>query len=285
MLSDTLPTSDFQLAAPKLASKLRIKSSPFMSTSIVTKRIVIKFGSGILTEKDRPSLDGAQIWQLMRQVAAMQEAGHQVIVVTSGAVAAGLKPMGHTKRPTETADLQACAAVGQTKLMHLYEQVLRDWGLYVGQMLVTHEDFELTERRQHMQNTLAKLLANPNVVPVFNENDSVATEEIRFGDNDALSSSIAVLAQADLLILLTSVDGLLTPDSVEPLGEVRNIEDVLHFVRDEKGQFSVGGMATKLQAVQRAVNAGVQTVIANGRRPEQLLEVVNGGGICTRFLV
>lgn len=247
-------------------------------------RIVLKFGTGILTEKDSPVLDGAQVWNLLRAVAAIRRAGHEVIVVSSGAVAAGLNVLGFQKRPTEMAVLQACAAVGQSRLMHFYEQVLREWNLHVAQMLVTNEDFELPERRRHIDNTLRQLLASDKVVPVFNENDSVAIEEIRFGDNDALSAGVATLAQADLLILLTSVDGLIPPSGQGIVDVVSDMDEVLGFARQEKGDFSVGGMETKLTAVKRAVDAGVQTIIANGRRPEQLLELIEGGGIGTRFL-
>lgn len=247
-------------------------------------RIVLKFGTGILTEKDSPVLDGAQVWNLLRAVAAIRRAGHEVIVVSSGAVAAGLNVLGFTKRPTEMAVLQACAAVGQVRLMHFYEQVLREWNLHVAQMLVTNEDFELSERRRHIDNTLQQLLASDLVVPIFNENDSVAIEEIRFGDNDALSAGVATLAKADLLILLTSVDGLIPPSGVGIVDVVTDIDEVLGFARQEKGDFSVGGMETKLTAVKRAVDAGVQTIIANGRKPEQLLELIQGRGIGTRFL-
>lgn len=252
----------------------------------VTKglRIVLKFGTGILTEKDSPVLDGAQVWNLLRAVAAIRRAGHEVIVVSSGAVAAGLNVLGFQKRPTEMAVLQACAAVGQSRLMHFYEQVLREWNLHVAQMLVTNEDFELPERRRHIDNTLQQLLASDKVVPVFNENDSVAIEEIRFGDNDALSAGVATLAQADLLILLTSVDGLIPPSGEGIVDVVSDMDEVLGFARQEKGDFSVGGMETKLTAVKRAVDAGVLTIIANGRRPEQLLDLIQGGGIGTRFL-
>ena len=248
------------------------------------KRIVLKFGTGILTEIGSPNLDGAQVWRLLRAVAAIRQAGHQVVLVSSGAVAAGLKVMGFAERPKEMSVLQACAAVGQSKLMHFYEQVLREWNLHVGQMLVTHEDFNIPQRRENMSNTLRRLLESDSVVPVFNENDSVAIEEIRFGDNDALSANIAILAGADLLVLLTSVDGLMPTAGSAIVPAVSDIQEAFSFVRTEKGDFSVGGMKSKLEAVQRAVEHGVQTIIASGRRPEQLLELIEGGGIGTRFL-
>ena len=248
------------------------------------KRIVLKFGTGILTEQGSPTLDGAQVWKLLRAVAEIQRAGHEVIVVTSGAVAAGLNVMGFSQRPTELAVLQACAAVGQSRLMHFYEQALREWNLHVAQMLVTHEDFSIDQRRSHIDNTLRQLLATVSVIPFFNENDSVAIEEIRFGDNDALSAQVAILAKADLLILLTSADGLIPPSGEGIVAVVKSMDEVAGFARKEKGAFSVGGMADKLVAVQRAVEAGIETIIANGRKPEQLLELINGQGIGTRFL-
>ncbi len=263
-----------------------VSSFSHVSTGAVKrKRIVLKFGTGILKEQDSPTIDGAQVWNLLRAVAQIRRAGHEVIIVTSGAVAAGLNVMGFTVRPTEMALLQACAAVGQSRLMHFYEQVLREWNLHVGQMLVTNEDFELPQRRSHIENTLLQLLASAHVIPVFNENDSVAIEEIRFGDNDALSAGVAALARADLLILLTSVDGLIPPSGVGIVETVRDFADVAGFAREDKGDYSVGGMDTKLAAVKKAVEAGVETIIANGRHPEQLLALIDGGGRGTRFLI
>ncbi len=256
-----------------------------MSTPVFSpRRVVIKFGSGILTRPDTAALDESQFARLTQAIAILKQQGHEVIVVTSGAVAAGLNVLGFTKRPTETSVLQACAAVGQTRLMHKYETLLGACGLHVGQLLVTHEDFLHDERRANLENTLSSLLERKNIVPVINENDSVATEELKFGDNDALSAGVAVLARANQLILLTSVDGLMPPGESErivPL--VADISEVMGFARNEKGEFSVGGMASKLKAVERAVNAGIKTLIANGRRPEQIPDLVAGLGIATRF--
>lgn len=151
-------------------------------------------------------------------------------------------------------------------------------------MLVTHEDFEIPERRRHIENTLHELLSIDRVIPVFNENDSVAIEEIRFGDNDALSAGIAKLTKADLLILLTSVDGLIPPSGQGVVDVVHDLNAVISFAKKDQGKLSVGGMKAKLMAVKTAVDAGVQTIIANGRKPEQLLELISGRGIGTRFL-
>jgi glutamate 5-kinase len=256
-----------------------------MSTATsATRRVVMKFGSGILTRPDTAALDESQFARLTQAIAILRQQGHEVIVVTSGAVAAGLNALGFTRRPAETALLQACAAVGQTRLMHKYATLLGACGLHVAQLLVTHEDFLHDERRGNLENTLRTLLERRDIVPVINENDSVATEELKFGDNDALSAGVAVLSRADLLILFTSVDGLMPPgESRQIVERVDDVASVLHFARDDKGDFSVGGMAGKLTAVQRAVESGVETLIANGRRPEQIPDLVAGGGVCTRF--
>ncbi len=247
------------------------------------RRVVIKFGSGILTRPDTAALDESQFARLTQAIAILKQEGHEIIVVTSGAVAAGLNVLGFAARPVETALLQACAAVGQTRLMHKYETLLGACGLHVAQLLVTHEDFVHPERRENLVNALQSLLAQKSIVPIINENDSVATEELRFGDNDALSAGLAALAKADLLILLTSVDGLLPPGGGEVVERVANVQEVMGFARDEKGTWSVGGMSSKLRAVEKAVTSGIETIIANGRRAEQIPDLVAGAGRCTRF--
>jgi glutamate 5-kinase len=250
------------------------------TTAPATRRVVIKFGSGILTRPDTAALDESQFARLTQAIAILKQQGHEVIVVTSGAVAAGLNVLGFQKRPAETSLLQACAAVGQTRLMHKYATLLGACGLHVAQLLVTHDDFLHEQRRDHLENTLRSLLERKDIVPVINENDSVATEELKFGDNDALSAGVAQLARANLLILFTSVDGLMPPgESSRIVERVSDISEVMHFARNEKGEFSVGGMASKLKAVERAVNAGIETLIANGRRPEQIPDLVGGLGV------
>lgn len=253
-----------------------------MSTS--PRRLVIKFGSGILTRPGSAALDESQFANLCQAIAILRQQGHEVIVVSSGAVAAGLQPLGFAKRPDQTNVLQACAAVGQTRLMNKYATLLGACGLHVGQLLVTHQDFEDPQRRENFRNTLLSLLERGNIIPIINENDSVATEELKFGDNDALSSRLAGIVRADLLILFTSVDGLMPPGETERIVEqVDDIQQVLAFARDEKGEYSTGGMISKLRAVESAVNAGVETIIANGRRPQQIPDLVAGEGIGTRF--
>jgi glutamate 5-kinase len=261
---------------------------PGSPSSPASKRIVLKFGSGILTKIQTPEPDPVQLRKLVEAVALLKQAGHQVIVVSSGAVASGLKPLEMNQRPQDLTSLQALAAVGQTHLMHSYEGLLRDHSLHVAQLLVTHEDLAEENRASRVQATLERLLDFPQIVPVINENDSVAIEELRFGDNDKLSARISGLCRADLLILLTSAPGLLKdirhPEE-GPIPFVDDVEAVIHHAQEEKTQLGSGGMISKLRAVQEALAAGVQCIIANGRKPEQLVDIVNGQGICTRFIL
>lgn len=247
------------------------------------RRIVFKFGSGTLTLSDHMGLDGEQLEKLTSAVAARRRAGDECLVVSSGAVAAGLPSFNLTERPRELRVLQACAAVGQTRLMHYYETLFRQHDLHVGQLLLTHDDLRIPERRENVSNTINQLLSFSNTIPVVNENDSVAVEELRYGDNDLLSADVAILIKADVLVLLTTVDGLFPPNSTEILTHVLDIEQVFGYATSEKGELSVGGMATKLRAAQRAMNAGIDVYIANGRRPEQLGELLMGRGIGTYF--
>lgn len=247
------------------------------------KRIVLKFGSGILTRAKSPGLDPKQFAKLSAEIAALVQAGHQCVVVTSGAVAAGMSALCLTERPNELATAQASAAIGQSKLMRAYETTFARYKLNVAQLLLTHGDLDSQMRRANAQNTLERLLAAGNVVPIINENDSVAVEELKFGDNDRLSVDVAVLAGADLLILLTQVDGLLDADG-NIVRRVRDIDRVKNLVNSEKGRFSVGGMISKLDAVQRAVDAGIATAIINGRQPHRIAAVVAGEEAGTYFL-
>jgi glutamate 5-kinase len=207
-------------------------------------------------------------------------------MVTSGAVGAGLSTFGLETRPTEIEMLQACAAAGQARLMHLYESQFSLHNLKIAQLLVTHDDLTDERRSKNVLATLRALSLHRHVIPIVNENDSVSVFELKVGDNDILSSIVARLIDADLLILLTSVRGLMGPDAKSDediIPVVEDIETVLDFVRDEKGELSVGGMGSKLTAVKEAVSAGVETVIASGLHPEQLGDLVEGAGIGTRF--
>ncbi|CAN5696480.1 hypothetical protein BH11VER1_BH11VER1_15900 [soil metagenome] len=250
------------------------------------KRVILKFGSGILTRTDRAEMDDDQLCKLVQAIAELKRRGHEVVVVSSGAVASGLKPFGYKERPIDMITLQACAAVGQTNLMHAYQSFLRGHGLHVAQLLLTHADLESKERAERVKATLHKLLESPNIIPVINENDSVAVEELRFGDNDKLSARVAILWEADLLVLLTSVPGLMDikeDGAVDIIPEVLDVNEVLHLAQEVKGTFSVGGMGSKLRAVADAVEGGVECIIASGRNSTQIADLVDGQGVGTRF--
>jgi glutamate 5-kinase len=194
--------------------------------------------------------------------------------------------MGLQERPATLAGLQACAAVGQSNLMARYDSLLRDFGMHVAQLLVTHEDLEQEGRMKNFRATLDSLSGFPQVLPVVNENDSVAIEELRYGDNDKLSAAIAKIWKADLLILLTSANGLMTDATQvdgQPIPLVTDLDAVLHHADSSKTSLGSGGMASKLEAVRAATHAGIDCIIANGRRAEQIPDLVRGEGMGTRF--
>ena len=246
-------------------------------------RIVLKFGSGILARPSGNALDERQFERLTREVAALVAEGYECVIVSSGAVAAGLSVLGLADRPEELAVKQACAAVGQSRLMQNYATHFETHGLHVAQLLLTHGDLDSRLRYANVKNTLARLFERGSVVPIINENDSVAVEELRFGDNDRLSAEVAVLAKADLLILLTSVDGLLD-EAGNTVRMVENIDSVMKLAKQEKGKFSVGGMLSKLQAVKVAMEAGIPTYVASGRKAGQIAGAVAGRKVGTRFV-
>jgi glutamate 5-kinase len=246
-------------------------------------RIVLKFGSGILANPKGNTLDGAQFQRLTSEVVELIRAGNQCVIVTSGAVAAGLSALGLEERPESLSARQACAAVGQSKLMQAYSTLFEQHGLNVAQLLLTYGDLDSRARYQNARNTLACIFERKSVVPIINENDTVAVEELRFGDNDRLSAEVAVLAGADLLILLTSVDGLLDAEG-RVVPKVKDVDEVAGLARDDKGRLSVGGMVSKLQAVKLALAAGIPTWIANGRTAGRLAAILKGeAGAGTEF--
>jgi glutamate 5-kinase len=248
-------------------------------------RVVIKLGTGLLTEDGGTGLDVRQFRRLTYEIADLIHHGIQCIIVSSGAVGAGLMALGLTERPKDLASIQACAAIGQSRLMRLYGSLFGRRGLLVAQVLLTHFDIDSRTRYANAKNTIERLLASRRVVPIINENDTVAVEELRFGDNDRLSAEVARLVHADLLILLTSANGLTQDGNPEgePIREVKDVESVAHLASAERGQFSVGGMASKLQAVKIAVDSGITAVIAHGRKPGVLPRVVSGEPVGTRF--
>src|SRR3984893_13837007 len=248
------------------------------------KRIVIKCVTAILTKSTGTSLHPGQFRRLTTEVAELVREGHQCLLVSSGAVGAGLMLLKLAKRPSDLPSIQACAAVGQSRLMRLYESLFQRHGFHVAQLLLSHQDIDSRSRYQNAKNTLERLLRFRNVVPVINENDSVAVEELRFGDNDRLSAEVAILANADLLIILTSVEGLLDEEN-KLISKVADVDTVTHLASEKIGTYSTGGMVTKLQAAKMAFQAGIPSVIASGFDPGVISAAVEGKPTGTHILV
>jgi glutamate 5-kinase len=244
---------------------------------------LIKAGTGILTKSDSGTLDRAALVHLVAAIAGLVDAGNRCLFVSSGAVGSGLSAFGLTEYPQETATRQACAAVGQAQLLQTYSSLFANFDITIAQVLLTAADFSTPERATYISDTFRRLLLEPRILPIINENDSVAVEELKFGDNDMLSVRVAKLTGVRRIILLTSVDGLLDTETNALIPEVADIDDIARHVRMEKGRFSMGGMASKLAAIKFAVDAGIETHIANGRHPERLAGILAGTGFSTRF--
>jgi glutamate 5-kinase len=249
-------------------------------------RLVVKVGTGVLTDASKQP-DAAQMQQLVAQLAAQRAAGREVVLVTSGAVGAGMGALGCRKRPGELAELQACAAVGQSRLMAAYDQFFAGHGLVVAQVLLTHDDLADHERHLNARNTLCALL-DKGVVPIIIENDAVSFTEIKFGDNDTLSALVAALLPADLLVILTTVDGLIenfgkANARVLPLIE-RVDERIEKLAGGTTSATAVGGMVSKLQAAKIAIRSGIPLVIAPGRPHDTLERVLKGDQVGTLFV-
>jgi len=259
-----------------------------LSTSTVlrdARRIVVKVGSSLVTNEGR-GLDEQAIGEWCRQLSALVRDGREVIMVSSGAIAEGMKRLGWTTRPQELHELQAAAAVGQMGLAHMYETKLRENGLGSAQVLLTHADLADRERYLNARSTLLTLLTH-GVLPVINENDTVVNDEIKFGDNDTLGALVANLVEADALIILTDQKGLYTADprrdpAATFVHEARagdaKLEDMAGGAGSSIGK---GGMITKILAAKRAAGSGASTVIAWGREPDALVRLTQGEAIGT----
>jgi glutamate 5-kinase len=245
------------------------------------KRLVIKLGTGVLSTPAGKSLDQEQFTRLSAEIAELQKAGHECIMVSSAAIAAGVRVLKLKTRPDDLPGKQACAAAGQPELMRLYTTSFKKHGLNVAQLLLTHGDIDSLMHRENARNTLDRLIEH-GVIPIINENDSVAVEELRFGDNDRLSSEVATLIQADRLIILTSTDGLMDHEG-KRVPRVRSIAEAFRFVRPDKGEESTGGMKTKLEAVRKAISAGITCHILDGRIPDRMKEAIAGKDVGTAF--
>jgi glutamate 5-kinase len=249
-------------------------------------RLVVKLGTGVLTDSKRQP-DRSQLEQLVAQVSALCQAGREVVLVSSGAVGAGMGVLEYDRRPGEVAELQACAAVGQVRLMTLYADLFRKFELPVAQVLLTHDDLEHHDRHLNARNTLVTLLRR-GVVPVVNENDTVSTTELKFGDNDRLSALVACLLPADLLVILTTVDGM-----IENFGQanpyvISQVDLIDARIEALAGgtlsHVSVGGMASKVQSAKMTVRSGIPMVIASGRKKNVLARILQGEEEGTLFV-
>src|SRR5579862_7369952 len=249
-------------------------------------RIVVKLGTGVLTDS-RKQPDLAQMEQLVAQVAEQRKARREIVVVTSGAVGAGMGVLGYEKRPNELAELQACAAVGQSRLMGIYQEMFAKHGLHVAQVLLTHEDLQGHERHLNARNTLVTLLKH-KVVPIINENDAVSFTELKFGDNDKLSALVASLLPADLLVILTTVDGVIenfgkaNPKTIPVIEQIDGGIEKLAGGTDSPT--AVGGMKSKVEAAKIAVRSGIPLVIASGKKKSVLARIVTGEDEGTLFV-
>ena len=249
--------------------------------------IVVKVGTSSLTLSDG-TMDAEKIRNITTQLAALQTAGHHVILVSSGAIAAGFSRLGFKKRPTKIADKQAAAAVGQGLLMEEYTKNLMAYQIPCAQILLNRSDFEDRRRYKNIFGSLSVLLGR-GAIPIINENDTIAIEELKVGDNDTLSAQVAAMLHASLLILLTDIDGLYTanphthPDAkLIPL--VEDITPEVMALADGAGSaLGTGGMSTKLRAARMVTSSGADMVIANGAHPELLYDIAEGRAAGTRF--
>jgi glutamate 5-kinase len=251
----------------------------------MAKRWVIKLGSGLLTRPDG-KVDRIQIGRIADQVARLMKQGIEVVIVSSGAVAAGMTAMELDHRPKDARELQACATVGQPELMSVYGRHFQRHKLLAAQMLLTYWDLDSKACTRNARATLDLLLKRRHFVPIINENDAIADEEIRVGDNDRLSAHVASLVEADLLIILSGVQGLMTKSdgTGELIPTVKKIDESIRGLAGGAGsERNVGGMITKLQAAEIAAEGGVDTIIAHGRKKDVLLGLAANKKLGTRF--
>lgn len=252
------------------------------------KRVVVKVGTSTLTHRTG-RLNIRRVEQLVKTLADLQNAGHEMILVSSGAIGLGMGKLGLMEKPKDTPGKQACAAVGQCELMYLYDDLFSEYSLTVAQVLLTK--YELMEdRHRNVENTLDRLISH-GVIPVINENDTVAIDELELemGENDSLSAMVAGLVKADLLIIMSDIDGLYDGDprqnpDAKLIPVVHEISSDIHAVAGGAGtRFGSGGMKTKIEAVEIAYEAGIDVVLMNGGRPRKLYELFEDRPMGTLF--
>lgn len=257
-------------------------------------RIVVKVGTSTITH-DTGAMDIHSMERLVRVLADLKGYGHEIILVTSGAIAVGAAKMTPGKRPKELRMKQAAAAVGQCQLMHMYDKLFGEYSQTVAQILLTDEDVADKSRSEHLSGTIFALLET-GVIPVVNENDSVSSAEIEtgahkvLGDNDTLSAIVAKLCNADLLVLMSDIDGLYDADphtkkDAKLIHRVENLDDEIDKMAGGAGtKRGTGGMVTKISAAKIATKAGCDMIIMNGAKPEKLYDIMEGKEVGTRFV-
>lgn len=252
------------------------------------KRIVIKIGSSSITHEKTGEINLGKIEKLVRQIADLKGEGIEVVLVSSGAIAAGRHTFKQDERPSTLAKKQAFAAVGQAKLMMIYQRIFAEYNIIASQILMTKSTITDSEARVNAHNTFLELL-NLGSVPIVNENDTIATDEIKVGDNDTLSAIVASLVDADLLILLSDIDGLYTDDprkntEAKFIEEVGQIDDkILALGKDTSSNVGTGGMNTKLHAAIISTYSGADMLIANASRLENIADIIAGKNVGTLF--
>jgi glutamate 5-kinase len=254
-----------------------------MLKTLSLKIVVVKIGTKVLSGKDY-CLDQIRIKELVSQISDIVNKGIKVVVVTSGAICCGTGLLGLKKRPDSLSELQTCAAVGQANLMQTYDTFFKTHNILTAQILLTQEDLSDRKRYLNAKATILTLLKR-GVVPIVNENDTVSTDEIRFGDNDKLSSLVANLIAADLLILLSNVDGLYRNTDKTPIAVVDKVTgEIEAMAQRDTDDLGTGGMVSKLQAARIATNSGISCIIANGKKDNVLKDIISGDAHGTLFL-
>lgn len=249
-------------------------------------RIAVKFGTSTLTHSSG-RLNIRRVEELCKIISDIKNAGHEMVIISSGAIGMGVGKLGLSKKPTDIPGKQAAAAVGQCELMYIYDKLFSVYHHTVAQLLITGEDIENETRHQNFSNTVSRLLSL-GAIPIINENDTVATNEIVIGDNDTLAAIVASSVKADVLIVLTDIDGLYTADprkdkTAKLIDFVSNVASVRAFASGAGTSRGTGGMETKLNAAEICISAGVEMVIANGKNPQNLYDIVDGKNVGTRF--
>lgn len=249
-------------------------------------RIVVKVGTSTLTHQTGKT-NIARIAKLASVLSDLKNEGHEVILVSSGAIGVGTGKLRLSERPDTTKGLQAAAAVGQCELMFLYDKMFSEYGVVVSQLLFTSDELSDEESKAHLVDTFNQLLEYDSL-PIVNENDSISVEELLNGDNDCLSARVAEITQSDLLILLTDTDGLYDSDpskndNAELIEVVEEINDDIHALAGSAGKRGTGGFVTKIRAAQIAAQAGIPTVVMNGSRPTDIYKVLEGKSVGTYF--